>query len=465
MSSIITSALSPQRPAPVRRSRRRYVVAALLLLYSGVGFFIAPALIKWQLQQKLPAYTHRQTAVKQVRVNPFALSLTVRGLALTETNGTPFLGFDELYVNFQLSSLFRWAWTFSEIKVAGPTANVICFTNGQFNFSDLLTNSAPSAKPFSLPPALIQRLNITNAHLSFTDHSTPTRFHTVYGPAHVDLKNLSTRPDEPGPYAIVAKTEEGELFTWSGTVSLNPPQSRGEFKLLNIPPAKYGPYLAHFTTMRVARGTLEVSAAYDVRFEGFPPHVEVSNAVVRLRDFELQAPAAEETLLTLDELSVEGASASLTNATVRVPLVVHKGGTAFVRREASGQLEVQKYVHVPPDAFVVIRQYASRLQQELHVPVQAYLDELRVENFAVLAEDRSLPTTARLGLERMNVSVKGVSNLTNAPITVNWEAAAGLASGNCRQQSGAGAVATLPGAARQFDGAIRGVERAGRGPV
>ena len=35
----------------------------------------------------------------------------------------------------------------------------------------------------------------------------------------------------------------------SGTVSLNPPQSRGEVELLNIPPAKYGPYLAHFTTM------------------------------------------------------------------------------------------------------------------------------------------------------------------------------------------------------------------------
>ena len=243
MSSIITSAFSPQPAVSRKRSRRKRWVLIGFLLYTVVGFFVAPAIVKWQLREQLPGLTHRQAEVKQVRVNPFALSLTVRGLALTETNGTPFAGFDELYVNFQLSSLFRWAWTFSEIKVVGPTVNVICFTNGRFNFSDLLTDNAPSDKPFTLPPALIQQLNITNALLTFTDNTTPKPFRTVYGPAHVDLGNLSTRPDEHGPYSIVAQTEEGESFAWSGTVSLNPPQSRGEFKLLRIPPAKYVPTL------------------------------------------------------------------------------------------------------------------------------------------------------------------------------------------------------------------------------
>ena len=198
MSSSITSALSPKPAAPDRRSRRKKFLLIGLLLYAVIGFFIVPPIIKWQLHKQLPTYTHRKATVKQVRVNPFALSLTVRGLALTETNGTPFVGFDELYVNFQLSSLFRWAFTFSEIKVTSPTANLVCFADGQFNFSDLLTNSAPSDKPFKLPPALIQRLNITNASLSFVDHTTPRPFRTVYGPTHVELKNLSTRPDEHG---------------------------------------------------------------------------------------------------------------------------------------------------------------------------------------------------------------------------------------------------------------------------
>src|SRR5688572_3120486 len=182
MSSSITAAVSPKPAAPGRRSRRKKYVLVGLLLYVVIGFFVVPPIIKWQLHKQLPTYTHRHAMVKQVRVNPFTLSLTVRGLSLTETNGTPFAGFDELYVNFQLSSLFRWAWTFGEIKVAGPTANVIRFADGQFNFSDLVTSSPSSDKPFALPPALVQRLNVTNALLTVTDNMTPTPFHTIYGP-------------------------------------------------------------------------------------------------------------------------------------------------------------------------------------------------------------------------------------------------------------------------------------------
>ena len=31
-----------------------------------------------------------------------------------------FVGFEELYVNFQVSSLFRWAYTFDRIELIGP---------------------------------------------------------------------------------------------------------------------------------------------------------------------------------------------------------------------------------------------------------------------------------------------------------------------------------------------------------
>lgn len=400
----------------------RYVAIALLL-YTVIGFFVVPPIVKWQLQKQLPVFTYRQAVVKQVWVNPYALSLTVRGLSLTETNGTPFAGFDELYVNFQLSSLFRWAWTFSEIKLTKPSLTVTRFADGRFNFENLLTNSASASNENSaLPPALIQHLQITNALVTFTDHTTPTPFDTVLGPTHLELNNLSTRPNEHGPYSILATTDDGESFAWSGTVSVRPPQSQGEFKLLNIPPAKYGPYLAHFTTLRVASGSLDVSAAYAIRLAGFPPELEVSNVVVHLRAFELKSPEADETLLAVDDLLVQDASANLTNATVRVPLVKHTGGSVLIRREADGGFEVQEYVQVPTNAFVRLRQMATELQQAIHAEFRATLDELRVEDFAVTAEDRSLPTAAKLGLDHMNVTVKGLSNQTNAPITVNWDA-------------------------------------------
>jgi hypothetical protein len=412
----------PDRLSPSARRRRRLRWLAVALgVYSLVGFWVLPAIIRWQLREQLPVFTHRQAAVQSVRVNPFALSLTIRGLWLTETNGAPFAGFDEFHGNFQLSSLFRWTWTFSEIKLAGPAANVVRFADGSFNFSDLLTNAPAggrSTNNASPPPVLIQRLIVTNALLTFTDHTTPTAFHTVYGPTHLELENLSTRPNEHGPYALAVRTDEGEAFNWSGTLSLRPPQSQGSFTLSNIPPAKYGPYLAQLTTARVARGTLDVGAHYGVSAASVPPQFEVSNAFVRLHGFELHPPAGDEPLLTLNDFLVQNVSANLTGATVRVPLVQVAGGTAFVRRDASGRLEAEQYVTPATNAFLMIRQLAADLHHQIQASLTARLDALRVTNFAITVEDRSLPSPAQLGLDHVSLVVTNVSNQTNAPLGV-----------------------------------------------
>jgi uncharacterized protein involved in outer membrane biogenesis len=64
---------------------------------------------------------------------------------------------DEFYVNFRLSSLFRLSWTFGEIRLTHPTANVVRGANGQFNLANLIAsepapppNPAKQTKP---PPA------------------------------------------------------------------------------------------------------------------------------------------------------------------------------------------------------------------------------------------------------------------------------------------------------------------------
>src|SRR5262245_59705756 len=109
--------------------------AVLFVCYSLIGFLALPAIIKWQLVKRLPEITKRQAAVRQVKFNPWALSLTVRGLDLQEPDARPFASWEELYVNFQVSSLFRWAWTFKEIRLVKPFGEIILLKDGRLNFS------------------------------------------------------------------------------------------------------------------------------------------------------------------------------------------------------------------------------------------------------------------------------------------------------------------------------------------
>jgi hypothetical protein len=90
---------------PEKRRRWTLRLAAAFVVYSLVGFLLVPAIVKWQLVKRLSESTKRQAAVRQVRVNPWTLSLTIRGLALTEPDGRCSRR-GRNSANFQMSSLF-----------------------------------------------------------------------------------------------------------------------------------------------------------------------------------------------------------------------------------------------------------------------------------------------------------------------------------------------------------------------
>ncbi|HEY5913871.1 MAG TPA: DUF748 domain-containing protein, partial [Verrucomicrobiae bacterium] len=224
-------------PAPWRKWALRLAIVAAA--YSLAGFFLLPMIIRAQLIKRLPALTQRQAAVRQVRLNPWALSLTVRGLALTETNGSPFASFEEFYANFQLSSIFRWAWTFDELSLKEPRAEIALDSHGRFNFANLLESTNPPAASKAeattgIPRLVVFNLMVTNGHVGFADATHKTPFRTAYEPINFNLKQFTTRPDRRSPYTFEASSDTGRGIAWAGTVTAQPPGSSGTLRINGV---------------------------------------------------------------------------------------------------------------------------------------------------------------------------------------------------------------------------------------
>ena len=132
-----------------------------------------------------------------MKLNPFALSTTIRGLLIKDKDGEPFVSWDEVYVNFQLSSFLGHPWVFKEISVTGPFARVQMNKDGTLNFSDLIAKfSRPTHRPHrprtpAKPVALwIGRLQITNATASVTDLTHRQPFKRLVGPLNFTLERF-----------------------------------------------------------------------------------------------------------------------------------------------------------------------------------------------------------------------------------------------------------------------------------
>src|SRR5687767_3930202 len=169
------------------------VLAGLFLVYTLTGFFLVPRLIATYV----PRYAHdqlgRRAEIGEVRLNPLLFKLEIRHFRLQEADGRPLLGFDRLFVDFELSSLFRRAWTFAEIQLEAPRVDVVMARDGQLNVADLLDafpRSEPAAAPATPRRLLLQHARVSGGVLSFTDLSGRAPQTATVQPFDVELHDI-----------------------------------------------------------------------------------------------------------------------------------------------------------------------------------------------------------------------------------------------------------------------------------
>lgn len=132
------------RPVPLLL----FAVTALLL-YSLAGFFLVPHIIKAHVLPAVADQLRRPVTVKEIAFNPFVLSLKMTEFEIQEQDGTPLMGFQEFFFNFQSVSLLRRAYVFKEIRFALPFVSIKVAKDGHANLTDLLP---PEEAAASSPP-------------------------------------------------------------------------------------------------------------------------------------------------------------------------------------------------------------------------------------------------------------------------------------------------------------------------
>ena len=396
-------------------------VGSALVLYTVLGFLVLPAIIKSQMLKRLPALTHRNVAVQQVRLNPYALSFTLRGFSLTETNGEEFASLGELYVNFQSISLFKRGFVFKEISVKKPSANIIRLADGSFNFANLLTNQAPpSAKPPGnpqLPLVMIDELKVEDGQVAFTDLDRKKPFQQRYGPINVTLAKFTTRPKEGSPYSVVVSTEDGRTFAWSGDVTLTPLHSAGTFKLTGFQVARYAPYIEDVAPIQILSGQVDLQTDYRVDAAGEEASLAVSNVALDLSDLQVEVaqPRRARAAIKKLHLSVSGVALDTAARTINVAeirLADLTTGVTLRPVAATTQAVAEAVAQTPPGP-----KPTSTQTNKFRVSI----GEIALDNASFHFADESVDPHVESAVEEFSGSVKGLTSDLNTVAVVDFK--------------------------------------------
>ena len=406
-------------------------VAGLLLFYTVVGFLILPPIVRHVAVKILSAQLDREVAIEKIKINPFALSTTVRGLLIKDKDGQPFVSWDEVYVNFQLSSFFGHAWVFKEISTTKPFVRVQLNKGGTFNFTDLITkfstNAAPATKTESKPIALrVEHLHIGGAVAAYADFSPRTPFKRTLGPLDITLDDFRTDPDNKNPYAFIGTTDAGEEISWRGFFYLSPLRSEGELKLFNFTLNKYAPLYQDFIKFEIRDGAIALDVNYKFKLDGTNLTASVNDTAFALRDFKLGAPGDSNNLAELPVFGVAGLSADLQTRKATIDSVRAEGAKIFLSRDQNAAINVVELSKPSvPDAaagdgiLLLLRSVTNAVAMLLDSTNQwrGAVSAVDFTNCAVHLEDRVNSRPARLDLSEISLAAKNISNLPGTNLT------------------------------------------------
>ncbi len=188
----------------ILRSKPFIIAASVIVAYTLAGFFLAPYLVRHYVPKIVQEQLKKQAVIGEVRFNPYVFTFEVNDFRMDEPDGQPIVGFKRFFVDFELKSLFKWAWTFRQVSLEGPQVNAVIDPDGALNLAQLAppaTAPPPPAadKDKGLPRLIFEEIVVDQGQIDFTDrrHSTPAAI--TFKPFKLQMQNITTLPGQEGP--------------------------------------------------------------------------------------------------------------------------------------------------------------------------------------------------------------------------------------------------------------------------
>ena len=407
-----------------------------LALCSLLGFLILPGIALRVANQQLANYATTPATLQRIELNPFSLEVTLWGLTIGEP-GKEQVGFERLYANLQLDSLWTKALHLADIELDKPKTEILFDKDGKLNLLGLFklpasepTPANPDAKPF---PLRIERINLAGGAVHFLDERPSEPIEFVYDKLDFELKNLSTLPEDSADMTLVAVGPNGGQIDWSGNFSLIPIASEGTLKITDGKMKAFWPYVRDAVPLVLEDGVVSLSTDYKLNLAK-QTELLLSNVAVSVAPFAIKAPDGWQ-LAKLERLDVTDTTVDLARQQVVVGKIRSQKLETWAALEADGQLDWQKLFASQPSKEAVKAKAepadtpaaadSPKAPQTPGKPWQVLLKDVQLRDYQVHLADRKAQPAVELDLKPLNLDLQNFDSLNGSPFTLKLDAGVG----------------------------------------
>ena len=332
-------------------SKALWIATALLIVYALVGYFLAPYLIARSLPEFAQRNLGAQATIGKVRVNPFLLQLEAKDFRL-DSAGRPVVALDRLFVNLELRSLLRWAWSFADVQLDGLRVNAEIARDGRFNLADLADHWSKATPPAAnkSPPRIIVRRFALRADFTFDDLSEPEPIAVKASAINLEVNELATIPDREGRYTVSGQLPGGGGISWQGNVSLQPIASAGEWRVTGLNLATVWQFFRNHLMIAEPRGSLTLAGKYEFSYTDGAAAFAARDVHAQVAALSLTRQGEQQPMLVVEKIEATDTQYDLVKHELILPRVELANGKFSAGLHADGTLDWQGAFREPPGA-------------------------------------------------------------------------------------------------------------------
>ncbi|WP_194725703.1 DUF748 domain-containing protein [Noviherbaspirillum malthae] len=399
------------RPSTVRQRllfRAALTLAGLLGLYTLAGFLLLPMVIKSQTGKIFEEKFKRPASVEEVRFNPFALKLDVRGFRLYEADRKNiFAEVEALSLNLSGESLVRLAPIIQELYIAAPQVRIARLEANRYNFDDIIAALAEQPASDETARFSINNIRLERGRIEFDD--MPTRARHVVGDLRLGIPFISSLPSEVeifveplldanvnGTPVLVKGKARPFASTRDAIVDLN---------LKDFDLTRFVEYLPTKARIKVPSAKLTVNMQANFQQpEGKPAALTLSGST-EVTSLQINEPDGKS-LVKLARFAVDLQDTPVFADRISVARIALDGFQTRLRRGSDGSINLEKLLTAPeagPTA-PASAEPAAKADASPRIAV----GEIAVTNATVHFADEAAARPMQADVEKFNLTLKKV---------------------------------------------------------
>ncbi|MDY7032172.1 MAG: DUF748 domain-containing protein [Thermodesulfobacteriota bacterium] len=385
-------------------------IMSIFILYTIVGFFVVPPILKSILTKKLTEQLRREVSIQDIDMNPYALSLRVEGLSIMEPEGPDvFVSFNELYVNLEIISALKRGIIVREFRIETPYVHVIHREKGRFNFSDLIMEKKEEEETEETTGTplrfSVSNIQLKNGSINVWD-DPPEKEHKI-DDINIMIPFISNLPYhvetfiKPSFHAKFNKTTvsaEGKTKPFADTL-----ETVLEFELKDINIPYYLTYVPFKMSYKIPKGLLDVNGTLS-----YLHHAETRSAISLAGNIALKSVEIVDTkdhpILMLPYFAVSIHSAEPMAKKIHLSEILIQSPQVNVQRDHEGKINV---LSLFPEKKAEKESPESKSNGQ---PFSIVADDMKLVACKILFSDLSGSRPFQTILNPINVNVRDFSN-------------------------------------------------------